>query len=119
MKKSAYKKIEEKLISLVSKNKYVHNLARFIGFYIYTIFIFPKYFILCGFDVKELKSLGFKVYGSAGLKILYNGQKNNKNEIIWIRRPVFFWTIIAEISRCFTYCLPNYAFELYGVRNKK
>jgi len=74
---------------------------------------------LCGFDVKELKSLGFKVYGSAGLKILYNGQKNNKNEIIWIRRPVFFWTIIAGISRLFTYYLPSYAFELYGVRNKK
>ncbi|MHB1663652.1 MAG: class I SAM-dependent methyltransferase [bacterium] len=75
---------------------------------------------LCGFDVKELKSLGFKVYGSAGLKILYSEQKNkNNNEIIWIRKPIVFWTIIAGVSRLFTYYLPNYAFELYGMRNKK
>ena len=74
---------------------------------------------ICGFYVKELKKLGFAVYGSAGLKILYGGQKNKKNEIVWIRKPVFFWTIIAGISQLFTYYLPNYAFELYGIRNKK
>ncbi len=74
---------------------------------------------LSGFNVKELKDLSFKVYGSAGLKFLYSEQKNKKNEIVWIRKPVFFWTIIAGISRLFTYYLPNYAFELYGVRNKK
>ncbi len=74
---------------------------------------------ICGFDAKELNKLGFTVYGSAGLKILYNGQKNKKNEIVWIRKPVFFWTILAGISRLFTYYLPNYAFELYAIKNKK
>lgn len=74
---------------------------------------------LCGFYAKELKKKGFTVYGSAGLKILYDGQKNKKNEIVWIRKPVFFWTIIAGLSQLFTYYFPNYAFELYGVRNKK
>ncbi|MHB1679008.1 MAG: class I SAM-dependent methyltransferase [bacterium] len=75
---------------------------------------------LCGFNVKELKSLGFKVCGSAGLKILYSEQKNkNNDEIVRIRKPVVFWTIVASVSRLFTYYLPNYAFELYGVRNKK
>jgi SAM-dependent methyltransferase len=75
---------------------------------------------LCGFNINELKSLGFKVYGSAGLKILYSEQKNkNDNEIGWIRKPVVFWTIIAGVSRLFTYYLPIYAFELYGVRNKQ
>ncbi len=74
---------------------------------------------ICGFYVKELKDLSFKVYGSAGLKFLYSEQKNIKNEIVWVRKPVFFWTIIVGISRLFTYYLPDYAFELYGVRNKK
>lgn len=74
---------------------------------------------LCGFSAIELKKLGFSAYGSAGPKILYNGQKNKRNEIVWIRKPAFFWTIIAGISRLFTYYLPNFAFELYGVKNKK
>ena len=79
MKKSAYKKIEEKLISLVSKNKYVYNLARFIGFYIYTIFIFPKYFIF-----KDI---------------------NNNEKLLIIKKPVKVFMLERNIlMKTFWYC---------------
>jgi hypothetical protein len=59
MKKTIYKKIEEKLILLVAKNRYAYKFARFIGTPIYNFFIFPKYFIIKNFN-QELKILTIK-----------------------------------------------------------
>jgi len=79
MKKSAYKKIEEKLISLVAKNKYVYNLARFIGIYAYNIFIFPKYFIFKDFNNNE-KLLTIKKTGES----FYVRKKNFTQDVLAI-----------------------------------
>jgi hypothetical protein len=46
MKKSIYKKIEERLISLVAKNRRTYKIARFFGIPMQKFFIFPKYFII-------------------------------------------------------------------------
>ncbi|MHB1663654.1 MAG: FkbM family methyltransferase [bacterium] len=59
MRKTIYKKIEEKLISLVAKNRYTYKFARFIGVFIYSLFIFPKYFIIKDFD-RHFKILTIK-----------------------------------------------------------
>ena len=74
---------------------------------------------ICGFCIKELKKLGFKVSGFAGLKFLYGGDRNKENGMVWIKKPVFFWAIIVGISLFFVYYLPpNYASGLRGVKNK-
>jgi len=78
MKKSAYKKIEEKLISLVAKNKYVYKLTRFIGFYIYTIFIYPKYFIFKDINNNE-KLLTIKKTGES-----FYVRKKNFRQDAWV-----------------------------------
>ena len=64
MKKSIYKKIEERLISLVAKNRYTYKLARFIGTPIYNYFIFPRYFTIKNFN-HELKILTIKKTGES------------------------------------------------------
>jgi len=78
MKKSTYKKIEEKLISLVAKNKYVYNLARFIGIYTYNIFIFPKYCIFKDFNNNE-KLLTIKKTGES-----FYVRKKNFRQDAWV-----------------------------------
>ena len=72
---------------------------------------------ICGFYVEELKKLGFKVNGMAGLKIFYNIQKNQKKGES-IRKPVIFWIGLAGLSLLFAYYLPGIAFDLYGVKYK-
>jgi len=98
MKKSTYKKIEEKLISLVAKNKYVYNLARFIGIYTYNIFIFPKYCIFKDFNNNE-KLLTIKKTGEN----FYVRKKNFTQEVFTILATFIY----EEYDTDFLSCLDN------------
>jgi SAM-dependent methyltransferase len=65
---------------------------------------------LSGWTFMELKNLGFKVHGVAGLKCLrgYLGR---------IRlRPAFFWRIISDASQFFTFWFPTLAAKLFCIK---
>jgi hypothetical protein len=65
---------------------------------------------LSGWTFMELKDLGFKVHGVAGLKCVrgYLGQ------IRW--RPAFL-RIVSDISQFFTFWLPTLAAKLFYIKN--
>lgn len=60
---------------------------------------------------KELKDLGFKIYGMNGWKKLrgYKGQFKYK--------PAKLWIVISELTQKITYYLPQYAFQMFAVKN--
>jgi hypothetical protein len=59
-----------------------------------------------GWTLVELKSLGFRVHGLSGWKILKRcmGQPRLK--------PVIFWEVVSDITQKVTYFRPEHAFEL-------
>jgi hypothetical protein len=59
---------------------------------------------------KELKDLGFKVYGMNGWKKLrgYKGLFKYKPDILWI--------VISDLTQKITYYLPQYAFQMFAVK---
>lgn len=65
---------------------------------------------LSGWEVKEFKDLGFKVYGINGLKQLRGDGALVKY------KPALFWIIISELTQKITYCFPNFAFHLYAIK---
>lgn len=75
---------------------------------------------LSGWDYLEMKGLGFKIRGLAGLKILRQEvQSDTMGDDLMTSikfKPRFFWFIIATFSQVFTYFLPKYAFELFSVK---
>jgi len=76
---------------------------------------------LSGWDKKNLEKLGFKCQGLAGLKILHSEYPKEKTEDDFtasIRfRPRLFWFFIATLSQLITYPFPEFAFEIFCVRN--
>lgn len=74
----------------------------------------PEESHLSGWTSEELKKLGFKVYGSGGLKILWtikNGQATGK-----IRIPILSGLLI-NLSEFIAYHFPSLAFQLYFFKN--
>jgi len=63
-----------------------------------------------GWNIEELKKLGFKVHGINGWKKL----RGHKSEIIYY--PVFFWRIISDITQKITYHFPNLSFQLIAIK---
>ena len=63
-----------------------------------------------GWDYTELKSLGFKVYGLHGWRIL----RGYKGGIKY--KPIFFWERISDLTQKITYHFPNLAFQLFAVK---
>ena len=59
---------------------------------------------------KELQNLGFKVYGMNGWKKLrgYKGLFKYKPDILWI--------VISDLTQKITYYLPQFAFQLFAVK---
>jgi SAM-dependent methyltransferase len=63
-----------------------------------------------GWEVEEMKDLGFKVYGINGLKPL----RGERCKIKY--KPLFFWTIISFLTQLFTYRRPQYASQIFCVK---
>jgi 2-polyprenyl-3-methyl-5-hydroxy-6-metoxy-1,4-benzoquinol methylase len=78
---------------------------------------------ISGWDVEEIKELGFSVKGLAGLKILRrdfhatNWTEDISLSIRW--RPRKIWLIFAAVSQCLVYYLPKYAYQIIGTWDKK
>jgi len=77
---------------------------------------------LSGWSCQEMKSLGFRVYGLAGLKFL-RGEVQNKimeeDLLTSVKfKPKFFWFIIAALTQVVIYYFPNVAFELLNIKDK-
>ena len=63
-----------------------------------------------GWHVKELRGLGFKVFGIAGWK----GLRGHKALIKY--RPAFLWMRISDLTQKITYHYPKLAFQLLAVK---
>jgi len=80
--------------------------------------LFEKH--LSGFSVQDMKKLGFRVRGLAGLKCLRKERQDNakQNLLNSIRfKPKIFWFTIATLSQLITYYFPEKAFELFCIKN--
>lgn len=69
---------------------------------------------------EEIKELGFKINGLAGLKYLRQERPGNTNDNLLssIRfKPKLFWFILAALSQALTYFWPKSAFEFFCVKN--
>jgi len=64
----------------------------------------------CGWNVKELRTLGFKVHGIYGWKRLGGYTLSKKY------KPAFLGRRISELTQKMTYYFPGLAFELFAVR---
>jgi hypothetical protein len=65
---------------------------------------------LSGWNVNELKKIGFKVYGMNGWRRL----RGYKGAIKY--RPQFLWLRISDISQWIAYYYPRMAFQLFAVK---
>ncbi len=67
-----------------------------------------------------MRSLGYRCYGLAGLKVLHQEvQSNSMNGDILtsIRfRPKLLWFAVVAFSQIFTYYIPYRSFELFNVK---
>ncbi|MBD3366168.1 methyltransferase domain-containing protein [candidate division WWE3 bacterium] len=75
-----------------------------------------------GWNYNDMLSLGFEVYGLAGLKYLRRAKEEDDsmddNLLVSIKyKPKFFWFGIATFSQIFTYFFPEHAFELFCVKH--
>ena len=59
-----------------------------------------------GWNINEMKSLGYNVIGINGLKFL----KGERAEIKF--KPRIFWSLISDITQLFTRKHPKYAFQI-------
>jgi len=66
-----------------------------------------------GWSAKELEELGFKVLG-------FNGWKKFRGYAASIKyKPKLFWTIISDLTQKITYYYPEWAFQLFAVKEIK
>lgn len=75
---------------------------------------------LSGWDYQKMLTLGYKIRGLAGLKILRREAETDTmgdDMLVSIRfKPKKFWFIIASLSQLFCYYFPPLAFELFSVK---
>lgn len=73
-----------------------------------------------GWTIREMKKLGYRIYGMAGLKFLRKRKVDeniNNEDLFTIRfRPKFFWFLIGVFTQLITYYFPNLAFEVFCVK---
>lgn len=74
-----------------------------------------------GWNIKEMKAMGFKAYGQGGLKFLRKGDVNHNAGIyssfkFWPKR---FFMVISGLTQIFTYYFPELAFEVFYVKDIK
>jgi len=78
---------------------------------------------LSGWNIEEIKKMGFKCHGLAGLKFLRQEVQNDTmgDDLMTSIRfcPRFFWFIVASFSQIITYFLPRLAFELFSIKKIK
>jgi SAM-dependent methyltransferase len=78
---------------------------------------------LSGWDLRKMRSLGFKCRGLAGFKFLRQEVQNDvmgDDLLTSIRfKPRFLWFVVATLSQIFCYSFPRSAFELFSVYRKK
>jgi len=83
----------------------------------------PRQKHLSGWDLRKMKSLGFRCWGLAGFKFLHQAMETEVSGLesdftASIRfRPKIFWFAVAAISQLITYSFPSLAFELFCVKN--
>lgn len=65
---------------------------------------------LSGWNAKEMKDLGFKVYGMSGLKIL----RKELGEIKY--KPRLVWQFISSLTQILVYYFPGFAFQILCVK---
>lgn len=76
--------------------------------------IFQKH--KCGWNTKELRKLGFKVYGRRGWK----GFKNIKGNDGMIKyKPILLWIILLDLTEKITHNYPNQACNLLAISKTK
>jgi len=66
-----------------------------------------------GWTLAELKSLGFRMNGLSGWRILKRGKGQPR------LKPSIFWEIISDITQKVTYFRPEHAFELLCIWEKQ
>ena len=67
----------------------------------------------CGWNIEELKKMGFKVHGIHGWKKL----KGPKGVVKY--KPYLLWIIFSNLTQKITYYCPNQAFQLFAVKQNK
>lgn len=68
---------------------------------------------LSGWDLKEMKKLGYRVLGINGWKGFF-GVNGERAEVVW--RPKVFWGKVSLLSQRFTERNPNYAFQILCIK---
>jgi hypothetical protein len=74
-----------------------------------------------GWNVDDLRRLGYQSRGMAGLKWLrseIDGDEFGTNILVSIKyKPRFLWFVLASFTQVFTYRIPKLAFSLLAVKN--
>ncbi|MFA5050714.1 MAG: methyltransferase domain-containing protein [Patescibacteria group bacterium] len=66
---------------------------------------------LSGYSVKEMRNMGYKIFGISGLKLL----RKEKGDIkFW---PAAIWRKIASLTQIIVYYFPEIAFQILCVKN--
>lgn len=63
-----------------------------------------------GWNIEELRKMGYKVYGMRGFRFI-------RGEYATIKyKPWFFWGALSTVSQFFVYNYPNLAYQLLAVK---
>lgn len=77
---------------------------------------------LSGWDFKKMKKLGFKIYGLAGLKYLWQELECNTMSVESTQRIKFhpkpFWLVATALTQLLTYYVPAHSFGVFSVKSK-
>jgi hypothetical protein len=78
---------------------------------------------LSGWKYTDMKKLGYKVHGMAGLKWLRQETDSDgmgDDLLVTMRwHPKIFWFFVSTFSQIFTYHFPKYCFDMYCIKEKK
>jgi len=77
-----------------------------------------------GWEIEEMGQRGYRAWGMSGLKILRGAENpcsNSKDFLASLTstirfRPKLFWALVAELSQAFVYYFPQFAFEVFYVK---
>ncbi|MCF8222803.1 MAG: class I SAM-dependent methyltransferase [Bacteroidales bacterium] len=67
---------------------------------------------ISGWEIEEMKDLGFRVYGVNGFKIF---RKGYKTQIRW--KPMWFWERISKLSQILSTRNPKWAFQILCIKD--
>ncbi len=74
-----------------------------------------------GWDIKEMRDRGYKAYGQGGLRFLRKGDDKHGHGIYSTFRfwPKRLFVVITGLTQLFTYYFPQFAFEVFYVKDIK